>query len=93
MRIPETDGSHDEGAIETPRHVDDGYGAFPYAPTGTDWQGQPYPHAGMSLRDWFAGQSLSGLVVTGSHGGASWPDVAIAAYALADAMIIERDKR
>lgn len=93
MRIPDTDGRHDDGFIETPPRVDDGDGAYPYAPTGTDWQGQPYPHAGMSLRDWFAGQALGGIIHAGSHGGASWVEVAQGAYALADAMICARAKR
>ena len=48
---------------------------------------------GMSLRDWFAGQSLNGLLAsafiktdTGSEGFAK------IAYGMADALIAERDK-
>jgi hypothetical protein len=65
----------------------DGDQAFP---TGDHIHGG---HAGMSLRDWFAGQALAGIL-------ASYPpnekiDVSIVAmwsYDLADAMIAEREK-
>lgn len=42
---------------------------------------------GMSLRDWFAGQALGGILTRG--GG---PKVASEAYAVADAMIKARKK-
>ena len=45
---------------------------------------------GMTLRDWFAGQALAALLNR-----PEWPELFIAAeqaYALADAMIAERDK-
>jgi hypothetical protein len=62
------------------------------------------PHGGMSLRDWFAGQALAGIIAT-THadlksdgvdvmygetddGG----DVAHEAYAIADAMLAARNK-
>jgi len=47
--------------------------------------------AGMSLRDWFAGQALSGLL-SSFRGGEAPPPATCAeiAYWLADAMIAER---
>ena len=47
---------------------------------------------GMSLRDWFAGQAVSGLYAdhnfTGSH-----VDAAKCSYALADAMLAARNEK
>lgn len=47
---------------------------------------------GMTLRDWFAGQAVSGLYAdhdfTGSH-----VDAAKCSYALADAMLAARNER
>ena len=53
-----------------------------------------YPANGMSLRDWFAGQALAGLLASGvaSERGQTCEDVAQIAYANADAMIAERAK-
>ena len=45
---------------------------------------------GMSLRDYFAGQALNGMLASG-HGGDSM-EFAKLAYGLADAMIAERSK-
>lgn len=45
---------------------------------------------GMTLRDYFAGQALAGLV--GSAAVANGEDVADVAYQLADAMLQERKK-
>ena len=73
--------------------VNDGGLAYPY-------QGQPMHRngewgqdceTGMTLRDWFAGQALSG-----SLGEGTWPisdeDIAEGCYRCADAMIKERSK-
>lgn len=62
----------------------DGYPAFP-----TGYGGKNHP--GMTLRDYFAGQAISGLVneandMTGPR------EIALAAYAIADAMLAERNK-
>lgn len=46
---------------------------------------------GMSLRDWFAGQALSGLIVT-TVSGVKFVDLASDAYNIADAMLTERNK-
>ena len=43
---------------------------------------------GMTLRDWFAGQALSGLL--SSDGSTSWERYAASAYKAADAMIQAR---
>lgn len=51
-------------------------------------------HNGMTLRDWFAGQALTGLfanvkITEQARGNA---DLANAAYAAADTMLVERSK-
>lgn len=47
--------------------------------------------AGMSLRDWFAGQALTGLAAAiQGPGCADWQYYSTAAYAIADAMVTER---
>ena len=48
-----------------------------------------YLGGGISLRDWFAGQALSGMLVPNKFMPA---DAAEAAYAYADAMLAERVK-
>jgi hypothetical protein len=72
----------------------DGGPAFPSeqgsTPEGT-WN-QTYS-AGMSLRDYFAGQALAGLVsAIPGPGCASWDYYSGAAYHIADAMLAERAK-
>lgn len=67
--------------------------AFPLAVNKTDHR---YTH-GMSLRDWFAGQALAGLLanpeIDNIDENASLEDsLANAAYITADAMLKERDK-
>ena len=49
----------------------------------------PY-HPGMTLRDWFAGQALTGLTASDNWG--SVMSMARYAYELADAMLAERAK-
>ncbi len=70
--------------------IQDGGPAFPEASSG------PYPNgeivhgrSGMTLRDWFAGQALQGLLACAGTNGA---DRAFAgwAYDYADAMIAKR---
>lgn len=46
----------------------------------------------MSLRDWFAGQALTGLCASQEDGGTYHEANAQMAYALADAMLAERKK-
>ena len=61
-------------------------------PTKGTFHGAPYQSDGMTLRDWFAGQAVSGLYAdhqfTGSH-----VEAARCSYALADAMIAKRNER
>lgn len=47
---------------------------------------------GMSLRDWFAGQALAGMCAHQDTWGLGVPQIAEAAFALADAMLAEREK-
>ena len=62
--------------------INDGGAAFPV----------PYVtlHTGMTLRDWFAGQALAGLVFHNDYGAVSDKDIAKGAYKFADAMIEAR---
>jgi hypothetical protein len=46
-------------------------------------------NAGMSLRDWFAGQAMQGLCANGNTNAI---DIARAAYIIADAMLSQREK-
>lgn len=84
--------------------IDDGGPAFPC-------EGGPasglHPNSGMSLRDWFAGQALAGIMANPIR----WADIqsrydrglmtygeasrsnAVKAYSIADAMLAERAKR
>jgi len=68
--------------------IDDGGPAFPH--THESWhtypKGKAQPPPGMTLRDWFAGQALIGLV---SDGNTNF-SVSKEAYRLADAMIVAR---
>ena len=65
--------------------IDTGGPAFPTAPeamnAGSD---------GMTLRDWFAGQAMAGIVH--AHGYPQPNEYASQAYAWADAMLAERAK-
>ena len=67
----------------------DGGPAFPTSPSSGS-------EDGMTLRDWFAGQSLSGLVAWAEHHDVMIPaaieDLPRAAYNLADAMLKERER-
>jgi len=69
---------------------DTGGPAFPLQGScGTVWE-----HNGMTLRDWFAGQALAGIV---SMQGICWEDepngAAAVAYKISDMMISERTKQ
>lgn len=52
-------------------------------------------HSGMTLRDWFAGQALAGLMPVCQHdtiAPGTWPQhIARNAYEVADAMLAARD--
>ena len=74
--------------------TDDGGPAYPTIMAGTQ-----YHQAGMSLRDYFAGQALVGatvgrmlVIATSGAAGMSDKDVADVAGSVADAMLAERKK-
>ena len=56
----------------------------------THWDGVRPAHHGMTLRDWFAGQALAGLIADPSRDGSA-DDRARYAYAYADAMLKARE--
>ena len=63
--------------------------AFPVAVPG-EWE---MFQDGMGLRDWFAGQALTGLLAGRSKGVKFTPEEAAAsAYFVAQAMLVERQK-
>ena len=70
---------------------DDGGPAFPVAPTmnpdGTVWY---HGKDGMSLRDWFAGMALSGVMNKPGNQRSLAVDYAEYCYAIADAMLAAR---
>lgn len=49
-------------------------------------------HAGMTLRDWFAGQALAGMLANSSVIGNQDAELIAACYRAADALLAERDK-
>ena len=55
----------------------------------SDWQTE----YGMSLRDWFAGRALTGLLSTYTTDEVAWEKVAHRAYGLADAMLAAREAK
>lgn len=72
--------------------MDDATGgrAFPWNATAPD--GTPFSGGGMNLRDWFAGQALSGMTANEAWNDSTTFETAQVAYAYADAMIAERAK-
>lgn len=68
----------------------DGGPAFPW----TDSPDKRETHQGMTLRDWFAGQALAGML-SAHIGDSPWPDrgpLSSVAYSYADALLAERNK-
>jgi len=64
--------------------------AFPNSvPTGFQ-----YAHDGMTLRDWFAGQIVNGMVAYSGTVGVNFGpgDIAKRSYEVADAMLAERSR-
>lgn len=73
--------------------MNDGGPAFPQATMTGTFNDQPLveTYGGMSLRDWFAGQALAGLLAGDDEGG-TWEKWALSAYNAADAMLARRLK-
>jgi hypothetical protein len=70
--------------------INDGGSAFPM---GYHPEGNNADHTGMSLRDWFAGMAMQGLLSKDYYSFTSdLDDAVIQAYKVADAMIAERKK-
>jgi hypothetical protein len=69
--------------------------AFPTKIDGLGEAGIPtVKFNGMTLRDWFAGQAITGALANGDDFEfAEWDNCAKYAYALADAMLAERNKK
>ena len=67
--------------------INTGGPAFPVTPTDRGGQCAP-TEVGMTLRDYFAAESLAGLMVVGG----SYEDLAISAYRMADAMLKAREE-
>ncbi len=74
--------------MNKPGSKPDGGQAFPL--DVHDTEGPGFYNTGMSLRDWFAGMALQGMA---SYTNRQATGVAATAYAIADAMIAERDKQ
>lgn len=64
--------------------------AFPRTAANPGWGHGTESYEGMTLRDWFAGQALAGMLAM--HWSTEWPTAAADAYAMADAMLTERKK-
>ena len=65
--------------------------AFPVRSVPLEEGGQFFA-AGMSLRDWFAGQALAGLLASPVTDDMSWSEIASKAYNAANSMLAERAK-
>ncbi|MFA6241960.1 MAG: hypothetical protein WC655_13580 [Candidatus Hydrogenedentales bacterium] len=72
----------------------DGGPAFPRPASHSEEGGVHYGYVGMTLRDWFAGQALAGVLA--SYSNEQWVNDAETsakeAYRRADAMLAERAK-
>ena len=71
--------------------IKDGGPAFPSKLWGQS-HSDGLKHDGMSLRDWFAGQAISGIWADGELKG-SYDDLAELAYEQADAMLRAKEDR
>lgn len=68
--------------------VEDGGPAFPHQPMDSTGVPQHDAFHGMSLRDYFAGQALAGMLCANSP--LNEKDVALCCYAYANAMLLAR---
>ncbi len=72
--------------------MSDGGPAFPHSGHDDHHGDIAYPDAGMSLRDWFAGQALAGLIHRGfTEFGNRESGYTALAYTYADAMLKQRE--
>jgi len=72
-------------------NANDGGPAFPFK--DEDGQGGFHQNPGMTLRDWFAGQAVNGILLDPQHGDQAQGNpgqAAIWAYSVADAMLAAR---
>ena len=69
--------------------TNDGGQAFPL-PGDHDNEDLMNRHGGMSLRDWFAGMAMQGILASGDDNDSKV--IAIGSYGVADAMLDEREK-
>jgi hypothetical protein len=70
----------------------DGGPAFPIVATTGDPRDGVYCANGLSIRDWFAGMALQGLIRHPDAVGEAEDTIAAWAYAAADSMIQQREK-
>ncbi len=75
--------------IDKTRVIADGGPAFPGEARYVEGAGMVTVH-GMSLRDWFAGQALAGLLGTKEGWDADNSDLVTSAFEIADAMLARR---
>ena len=81
--------------MSEPTKIDDGGPAYPNTVSALEWKfGDPKAFAGMSLRDYFAGMAMQGMLAhddspPNEADARLWANVA---YTIADAMIAERKK-
>ena len=75
--------------------TNDGGPAFPLTASTGDPRDGVYCQNGMSLRDWFVGQAMKGMITPGCVMMTEQTRNARAseAYALADAMLLARERR
>lgn len=73
--------------------IDNGGPAFPVADSVYPNGQIQYGFTGMTLRDWFAGQALAGLLANATLGSEPAGEIARWSYETADAMLAERAKR
>ena len=73
--------------------IKDGGPAFPNPALANEGFSPSYDMSGMTLRDWFAGQALAGLLAGQYRGlsSANLSEVPNEAFAIADAMIAARE--
>jgi hypothetical protein len=68
----------------------DKHGGFAFPQSNPDVAYSDYIGGGMTLRDWFAGQALAGLLADPDRNGSD-SQYAKVAYSLADAMLATRE--